>query len=277
MRLKTAIAFATIFLSSITYANPWKLFIQPSDTVQSSYGYHSQVQPIEDSDDWNMVARQSALGGEVVLWLGKDKTKTQVVRAPKLMQIAQNFKNIKYVYLYDEMFWDKDKGFVIGQYEDEILYGAKVAHANGLKTIVTILPDVILHPDFKLKDINAFDGISIDVYPSIRPSRPSLGSCSSGLNNYMSDLFYCSVQKLRNMDFIGDIGLTYQAFAISTLPVETTLKHLQEQRVLIDNAAKLGAFAVAPWGMWLGRPELEAEPYLVPLGNTKLQQLVEPN
>lgn len=277
MKLKTVAILATILMSGIVNANPWKLLVQPSDTIQSSYGYHAQVQPIEDSNDWNMVARQSSLGGEVVLWLGKDKTKSQVERAPKLMQIAQSFKNIKYVYLYDEMFWDKDKGFVIGQYEEEILYGAKVAHDNGLKTIVTILPDVILHPDFKLKDINAFDGISIDVYPSIRPSRPSLGSCTSGLNNYMSDFFYCSVQKLRGMGFKGEVGLIYQAFALNNIPYETTIKHLQEQRVLIDNASKLGAFAIAPWGMWLGKPELEAEPYLVPLGNTNLQYLIEPN
>lgn len=223
-----------------------------------------------------MVYRQAQLGANVVLWLGKDKTKTTLERAPRLMQLAKQHHNIKWVYLYDELFLDKDAGIAIGQHEDEVLQGADMAHAAGLSTIVTILPDVILSDSFKLKNINAFDGISIDVYPSIRLTVPDLKGCSARLNSYTADLFYCSVRKLRNLGFTGKIGLLYQGFALNTLPNDLTIKHLMDQRVMIDNAEALGAFIVSPWGLYLGATEIAAEPYLKPLGGSELEALVRP-
>lgn len=277
--LNTILLLCGALAACAAQPHPWTMFVHPSDHVEraAAASYAVQAQPLEDANDASMVARQAALGGlEVLLWLGQNSDPNKWERAPRLMQLARQYANIHYVYLYDEMFWDKDLGVVVGQHEDEILTAAAQARAVGLHTVVTILPDVILSPQFKLKDITAFDGISIDVYPSIRPTHPDLQGCSANLNSYTADLFYCSVQKLRGMGFRGHVLLLYQAFAVRTLPLATTLAHLQDQRIMVNNAGMLGASGISPWGLYLGAVEHQLEPSLQPLGRTDLEYLVTP-
>lgn len=255
-------------LASPTPTPPLRIFVQPSDRVEAAAaaGYDAQIQSIEDPDDASMVARQAALGGPVILWLGKNKSRATLERAPRLMREALRYPTIRWVYLYDELFWaGYPDGIRIGLHEDEVLQGAAQAHANGLSTIVTILPDVILDPRFALKDMAAFDGISIDVYPSISPTTPDLQGCRWD-GSVSADLFYCSAQKLRKMGYRGKIGYIYQSFGMHSVPPATLAAQLAQQRAAVAQAGAMGADAVMPWGMFLGAPEMANEPDLIPLG-----------
>jgi len=120
---------------------------------------------------------------------------------------------------------------------------------------------------FKLENINAYDGISIDVYPSIRPTVPLLGSCRFS-DNELENLFYCSAQKLRSLGFTGEIGYIFQGFGMRGESHDHRMSYLIKQRQAIDNAAAMGATAVMSFGKVLGVVEQQAEPILEPLGNT---------
>ena len=257
---------------------PWKIMAQPSDRLVSSAGYDAVIRPTPPGailpDVVSDVAKQAALGGSVILWIG-GKTQAVVDRFPALIQEAKKYPNIQWVYLADELCWTGTLGTPC-QYEAEVMWGAKIAHDAGLNTLVTILPDVILHPSFHLRDINALDGISIDVYPSIRVSNELYGCRYS--DNLIENLLRCSIDKLRAQGFKGKIGYIFQGFALNTLPAEVSLQHAALQRPVIDAAmaGKYDLAAVMPWGAWLGSAELAAEPYLYPLGGTPYQCLVEP-
>lgn len=285
-------------------AGPFWVLAQPSDRVVVEQGYASQIQPIVESDPVRSVARQASLGGNVILWIG-GRSDEVVRNFPALIAEAVKYANFTHVYLYDELFWNGGTFQIeIGLHEDLVLQGARIAHAAGLKTVVTILPDVILDPRFALRDINALDAISIDVYPSIRISNDLHGCAVPG--NLYEQLLACSVQKLRALGFRGQIGYIYQAFGVHTIGAQKTMaarraalglpvvvsprakltaapaseqdmaSMLMLQRHAIDNAAALGADAVMPWGLYLGGPEIEREPFLYPLAGTGLEYLVRP-
>lgn len=260
---------------------PWKVFLQPSDRIENAMGYDAQIQPtpagapllpvVQD------VAKQAALGSSVILWIG-GRTQEVVDRFPALIAEAKKYPNFEWVYLYDELCWTA--GFLgeTCQNKAEVLAGAKIAHDAGLKTLVTIMPDVILHPSFAFTadELNAFDGISIDVYPSIRVSNELYGCRYS--DNLIENLLRCSTDKLRAKGYRGKIGYIWQGFALSTETLEQGLAHAALQRPVID-AAMAGHYdvqAVMSWGMHLGAPELAAEPYLIPLGGTPYEYLVRP-
>jgi len=260
-------------LSSFAQAQVSIVLLQPSDRVVPLGAYDAQIQPLVDSDPADSVARQATLEGKVILWVGTPSA-TSVGNLPTLISEAAKYPNIKYVYLYDELFWDK-KTTVIGLHESEVLEGARLAHAAGPKTLVTILPDVILSPRFALRDINAFDGIAVDVYPSIRPTRPDLQGCRFS-DNDLENLLYCSIRKLRAMGFAGEIGYIYQAFGLHSMSDDALRQHLLLQRTAINDAKAMGVSAVMPFGMYLGTGELKREPDLYPLGGTQFESLVRP-
>lgn len=247
------------------------VLVQPSDYTVPSWGFAAQIQTTPEPDPVKSVAQQAALGGPVILWVGADKQRA-INNFHTLISEARKYPNIKHVYLFDELFWDNGQ-FAFGQYEAEVLQGAKLAREAGLKPIVTILPDVILHDSFKL-DVAAFDGIAIDVYPSIRPTQPDLKGCRWG--NPLADLLYCSIQKLRGMGFTGQIGYIYQAFGVTWLTSDQLKSQLALQREVIDAAPSMGVDAVMPWGLYLGADVIAKEPYLYPLAGTNLERLVRP-
>lgn len=250
------------------------VFVQASDKLVSAHGYNIQIQPtlpgVPLPSVQEDVLRQSKLGDNVMLWIG-GKSQEVIDRFPALIQEAKKYPNIKTVYLYDEMFWTKN-GIEIGLQEDEVLAGAKISHEAGLNTAIVMLPEVILSPKFKLKDINAFDFIGIDVYPSGRADNNTYGCYYS--SNIIENLLRCSIDKLTEMGFKGKVGYVYQAFALNSLPLETSLAHAALQRPVIDDSASYGVDVLVPWGMYLGAGEIAEEPFLVPLGGTKYEHLV---
>jgi len=256
-------------------AKPINICYQPSDRI-AALNCDVSVQRVDGADPVKSVAQQAMQPGPVVLWAGrKEEWPQAMVNFPALIAETRKYPGkFVYVNMYDEPGWCPE-GFCWFAHEDSVLQGAALARANGIKTLMTIMPDVILHPQFALKDINAFDGISIDVYPSIRPTVPNLHGCSSGVN-HLGDLFYCSCKKLRDHGFTGKCGYIFQGFGLRGESHEQRLQYLAAQRQVIDNATALGADAVMSWGCHLGATELAAEPVLEPLCGTQYEPLVTP-
>lgn len=265
----------SLLLVGTVHAAPLKIMVQPSDRVESVAGYDAQIQPVTETDPVKSVRQQAKLQGPVILWAGaKQQWAQTVANFPTLITEAAKYPGkFPAVYLYDEAGWCDSLCWF--DHEDTVLQGAALAHSVGIKTVVTILPDVILDPRFNLKDINAFDGISIDVYPSIRPTEPDFKGCKFS-NNNLENLFYCAAQKLRAKGFTGKIGYIYQAFGLTGETDAQRIEYLTRQKQAINNAEAMGADFLIPWGGYLGTGELEREPNLVPFFGTKFECFVKP-
>lgn len=269
--LLTSILFAII---SISVSAAQVVCLQPSDHYVAQAGCVSTIQPLTDADPVVNVAKQAQLPGNVILWIGNKNDPGVIERFPVMIAEAKKYPGkFTHVYLIDELFLC-DTGICMGYLEDIVAAGAELAHQAGLKTICTIIPDVILDPRFSLKNVNMCDGISIDVYPSIRPTTPSLGGCTSGIN-YLGDLAYCSAMKLRGMGFVGDFGYIYQAFGLHSDTEQGLTAKFMDQRPVIAAAEAFGAF-VMPFGVYLGAPELSREPDLFQCAGTFCENLVQP-
>lgn len=278
--MKTLLLSIAILLSACggqpAQTKPLVICLQPSDRIEAMRGCDASIQVNYESDPVKSVAKQAQLPGPVILYAGrKQEWQQAVANFPSLIAESRKYPGkFPWVYLYDEAGWC-DTGLCWFDAEDTVLAGVALAHANGVKTLITILPDVILDSRFKLKNINAFDGISIDVYPKIRPTNVDLAGCKFSANPY-ENLFYCSAQKLRAQGFTGQIGYIFQGFGLTTdIPAER-LEYLTLQRHAIDNASAMGADAVMSWGCYIGAPEIAAEPFLVPLCGTSYEGLVSP-
>lgn len=257
------------------------ILVQAADGIVSAAGYIAQVQPIEEDDPATSMHRQLDLAahgaGNVILWPGQ--WPRAVDNFPALVAEAAKHPSVfTHVYLItsggDEIFWCK-RGVCMGQDEDLLLAAARLARAKGLKTICTFLPDVILHPDFKPRDINAMcDGIAVDVYFSIRPTTPDLGGCRFS-DNMLANLWHCSITKLERMGHDGPKGCIAQAFALRSQSTAELRAGLTLQRQALTHAAALGCDYIAPWGRNLSAKAYAAEPELKALP-AELVWMVQP-
>ena len=257
-------------------AKPLSICMQPGDRIVAIQGCDAMSQPVREADPVRSVAIQAQLPGPVVLWAGRKQEMAQAVaNFPTLIAESKKYPGkFPMVYLYDEAGWC-NTGLCWFDHEDTVLQGAALAKANGMGSLITILPDVILDSHFKMKDINAFAGISIDVYPSIRPTVPDFKGCKFS-DNHLENLFYCSAQKLRAHGFTGKIGYIFQGFGLTTDTPDQRTAYLTQQRQAINNASAMGADAVMSWGCHLGAIELAEEPVLVPLCGTQYEGLATP-
>lgn len=122
----------------------------------------------------------------------------------------------RWAYVYDEMFYDAG-GVRIGLHETTIISAAMRAKAAGMKSAVTILPDVVLHRDFRLLNQAAFDVIGVVVYQGIESRLPLDPSCRVSANPYANYL-WCSLQRLRQLGFQGEVWYVFQGFVDPRLP-----------------------------------------------------------
>lgn len=269
--------------SSVAAAYPVPaVLVQAADSIVSAAGYIAQVQPVEEDDPVRSVQRQHALAaygaGNVILWPGKWPRAVDNFAA-LVAEAAKHPTVFTHVYLIandgDEIFWCKDRGVCMGQDEDTLLAAALLARAKGLKTICTFLPDVVLHPEFKPRDINAMcHGIAVDVYFSIRPTVPDLGGCRFS-DNMLANLWHCSIAKLERMGHHGPKGCIAQAFALHSQSTADLRAGLTLQRQALTHAAALGCDYIAPWGRYLSAAAYAAEPDLMPLP-AELVWMVQP-
>ncbi len=248
-----------------------RICLQPSDRIVNQAPCDVQIQPITETDPPVSASRQAQLGPNVMLWIG-GKTQAVVNRFPALIEAAKRYPSIKSVYLMDEWGWDGER-VQIGLYESEVLWGADIARAAGLQTVISIPPQVVLSPDFKMRDINKFDLIAIDPYPS--SGIVSSPGCTFD-GNPISTMLYCSRAKLLAQGYRGRVGYIAQGFAIATTAPLETLRQLMLQKATIDKAPAMNIDAFMSWGVYLSLPEIAAKPYLLPLGGTPLERLVVP-
>lgn len=248
-----------------------RLMVHPTDKVVNEPGFNLSAQThYNESDPVKSVAAQASLPGDVLMLPGFTR-KNGFVNLDVYLQEALKYPNIKYVYLYDELFWNGN-GISIGKDEVETLEAARKTHAAGLKTAITFQPSVVLDPAFAIKDINAFDVIGLDPYPSAFISNYT-GDCKYN-DNLQTTLLYCSIQKLKALGYKGDLWYVYQAFGVNTVKPETLKADLAAQRDTIAIAPSFGVVGVAPFGLYLGTEEITTESFLYQGQGSAIESLV---
>lgn len=248
-----------------------RMMVQPADRIFAEPTYNASIQFAVETDPAKSVAQQSLLPGSVLLTTGPTRT-VGFADFSSYLQEALKYPNIRYTYLYDELFWT-GSSIAIGKDEVETLAAAKLSHAAGLKTVVSILPYVVLDPAFALADSNAFDIIALDLYPSMVWSGNHLGGCRYN-DNLQTNLLYCSIQKLRSTGFKGEIWYVYQAFGVNTKPLDTLKAELATQRETIAAASGFGVTGLVPFGLYLTAEQIAQEPYLFQGQSSAIESLV---
>jgi hypothetical protein len=153
--------------------------------------------------------------------------------------------NIKWVYMYDEMFWEGGQ-IRIGYNEEAITKASRLVQSVGLKTAVSVLPQVVLDPNFAFGDINVFDVIAVVVYPSLGIDWRA-GPDPIDPNLYFAVLFE-SVRKLREMGYRGEVWYVFQAFGV---PDDARLtEHLELQREALARAPAIGVSGAVSFGFY---------------------------
>lgn len=268
-----ALAMASLLAACSGQAKPLIVCLQPSDHIEAMRGCDGAILPTNETDPVKSVAAQALLGDNVILFIGLDRA-SAIANFETLISEAKKYPGIKYIYLKDELFWCST-GACIGKDEDLVIEAARIAHAAGLKTIITINPQVALDKTFRLKEPSAFDVVALDVYFSMLDPSLDRQGCVPDSNLQIAE-FTCSVQRVRAQGFTGAIALLYQGFGLTSMSESELFASLQMQRQLIDRAASLGASAVMAYGCYLGPDALEREPNLVPLCDTKYAAMVAP-
>lgn len=233
-------------------------------TAPAEVGFDSTISP-PGADPVQSIAQQLLAPGDLMLSVPWTKDGNYGPALAHLIEASKNDR-FRWAYVYDEMFWTTD-GIRIGHLEDQITEAARYVQAYGLKSAVSILPEVVLHPDFKLKDPQAFDVIGIDVYPSMGIDWDPRG-CSYSENLY-STMLYCSIRRLRELGFTGEVWYIYQSFGRHG---DTQLaQRLAMQRITIEEAPLMGVTGLVSWGYTYSSPY---EPELFPLNGTPYAALV---
>lgn len=218
------------------------------------------------------VMAQTNVQGRLVLFANQNKF-TPYKDFFTYVDIASMNPRFEYVYVYDELFWNGTKD-EIGWREDDVVNASDYVRSKGMRAMVDILPYTILNPEFTLKNYNAFDAIAINVYPSIVVNKDTYG-CKYNDNLY-TNLLYCSQKKLRDAGFKGEVWYVYQAFGLTSDSTQQLEANFKLQQETIKTAPSFGITTVLPFGLYLGKAELNAEPYLIPGKGSSFEALVNP-
>ena len=227
-----------------------------------------------NSDPSELVKVQAKSKIDTILWMGETKT-IGFSSSKQYIDEAAKYSNFKYAYIYDEIFWEnfgENFKISIGEKEDSILEISDYAKSKGLKPIITLMPSVLLSDNFKMKSINTYDVIAIDIYPSIIVNEYTAG-CKYNDNLY-TNLLYCSQKKLRNFGYKGEIWYIYQAFGINGENTQEVIKKLQLQKETINIAQQIGIDGIVPFGYYLSKKITDAEPHLYQGYGSVLDQYV---
>lgn len=252
-----------------------KLILQSSDLTPISETWQTitmlttrSILTVQES-----INQQIANPGRLMLWAGFTKGEG-FGNFKDYVDLAAQTNRFEYAYIYDELFWENINNTAqtaIGYNEDAVLEAAKYAQSKNLKPAIVILPNVILDEKFALKEINTYDTIGIDVYPSILVTKDT-GTCKYN-DNVLTNLLYCSQKKLRDLGFTGKIWYVYQAFGIKGEDNKVFIDNLNLQKETIADSANF-IDGIAPFGLYLGNDELIKEPYLIPGKNSDFENLV---
>jgi hypothetical protein len=255
---------------------PWVL-ISPPRSVLPYQGQTFSIYTTKETHAVLSVRQQSKQKGVVILWVGFTK-KRGFSNFRAMVDEAIHYRNIGYVYLYEELFWEPPGRLALGYNEKEILEANTYARRNGLMTIVSIMPDVVLHPDFKLKTINAYSVICIVDHPSVNPTirlNDNIKKCGFS-DNLTTNLMYLSLKKLHELGFTGQVWYAYQAFGLNSISPIDLKKDLSLQRETLKRGDILGFSALVPYGLYFGEPELLRKPDLFQGAESAIEPFVRP-
>lgn len=245
-----------------------------SDLEPATEGWATlSLQPTYGLTPEQSILAQANVPGKAILFAGHNKV-TPYKEFFTYVDLASVNPRFEYVYVYDELFWTGGKD-EIGWREDEVINASAYVRSKGMKAMVVILPYTILNPEFVLKDYNAFDAIAIDVYPSAVVNNDTHG-CKYNDNLY-TNLLYCSQKKIRDAGFKGEVWYVYQAFGLTSDSKQQLESNLKLQQETIKTAPSFGISTVLPFGLYLGKEELKAEPYLIPGKGSSFEKLVNPD
>lgn len=274
MRFRSFTLLAFAFLASCGGggggASPGPAPAQAPQVRVSSYQYAALVNQTEDvmqvpgfgisflsvppwvpDDPVTSVQRQSSFAGDVGIVVSPAPKKVGFGNLGAFLTAASGHPNIKYFYVYDEMFFENG-AVSIGAKEDAIDAAARTVRAAGYKATATIMANVILDAGFRLKEPNDFDVIAIDLYPSALLNGDT-GGCTYNQNPYTT-MLYCSVQKLRAQGYTGQIWYAFQAFALKSEAPAELLPRLRLQQETIAQAPSLGVVGIIPYGLYWSLP-----------------------
>jgi hypothetical protein len=250
-------------------AYAWRAMVQSNPATRNPGNWNVGVLWEVPSDPVQGIKNQMAVPGNLVLGTPPTKPGRLEVLQPYVAEAAKHPSRFKWVYLYDEMFWEGSVGGMhidIGAHEQEIDSAARAVHAMGLKTIVTVLPDVAFDKNFRLAEPGAFDVIALDEYPSSRLA--DTAPCTFSANATVNRL-HCAVERLRRAGYRGEIWYVYQAF-VNRADAKLD-EHLREQLEAIRVAPSLGIVGLVGFGYDV---EFPAEPRLAQGKGTEYEALI---
>jgi hypothetical protein len=236
----------------------------PAEPGYTLYGTTTVTNDVQQS-----VALQASAPGDVMLMLGWVTREQGFDAVPRYLEAARQHQNIRWAYLYDELFWE-NMVVSIGAHEADVIDAAAQAHAAGFKAAITIPPVVLMDPAFRLAQPNAFDVIGIDVYPAGRMA-PLAAGCATSSNPF-TDLLACSVKRLRAAGYTGQIWFVFQAFNDTETP--SLAAALAQQRETIAAAPALGVDGLVSFGYYDEHASMLTPPLIQGHGSP-IQSLVE--
>lgn len=208
-------------------------------------GFNASIVTTGLQDIQQSVRVQAAAPCDVALTLRSARDVAEYSHLGEYWAEARNHPNIKWVYLYDEMFWEHGR-VEIGANERAITNAARLVRSVGLKSAVTILPEVILDSAFAFGEIDVFDVITVDIYPSLGIGWQT-GPYPLDPNPYYTMIDH-SVRKLRDMGYAGEIWYVFQAFGDSS--DRDLMTRLQLQREALGRAPSLGVTGAVSFGLY---------------------------
>jgi hypothetical protein len=263
--MKTTLFVLAVLLSGCGGGYETRMMVTWDATAPAEVGFDSTISP-PGLDAAQSIASQLRAPGDLMLSVPGAKDGDYAPALEHLVEAAKH-ERFKWVYVHDEMFWTRDRGIVIGHLEDQITEAARYVKAYGLKSAVSILPEVVLHPDFRLKDPQVFDVIAIDVYPSMGIDWNPRG-CRYSENLY-STMLHCSIRRLRALGYTGEVWYIYQSFGLHG--DAQLAQRLAMQRITIEEAPLMGVTGLVSWGYTYSSAY---EPELYPLKGTPYAPLV---
>lgn len=222
---------------------PMKMMVRlaHAGNVPAESGFNaSAITP--DVQDAAHVANQASFPGDVMMTIGSYQ-QTSFPNLSTYLSNAASYPNIKWVYLCDELGYHNG-AYDLNQWQSFTTTAGQI-QAAGLKTAVTIIPEVIMQSGFTLGDFSKFDVIGLDYYPSggIDPNVFSYLDRNPAINALKN-----AINKLRNMGFTKDIWYAYQSYGHSGDP-DLCAKLIQQVEA-IRAANGLGITGLVSYGYY---------------------------
>jgi hypothetical protein len=216
-----------------------------SGPIEMDPGFNASVVTTGLQDIAASVRAQAAAPADVALTFRYAKQVGEYDCLGEYWAEVRRHPNIKWVYMYDEMFWEGNQ-IRIGYNEQAITKASRLVQSVGLRTAVSVLPEVVLDPNFAFGDINVFDVVAVVVYPSLGIDWRA-GPERTDANLYFATLL-ASVRKLREMGYRGEVWYVFQAFGDPDDALLT--EHLELQREALARAPAIGISGAVSFGFY---------------------------